>query len=115
MGSSVRESRFLVEKRVFRCQTDALQDQMASRFDLVGDQIAEDVAHIDAALHRVLTKIRVFDDAGAWAQQGFRSCAGWLSWRVGWSGNTARDHVRVANALGALPKIDRALERAEVS
>lgn len=83
--------------------------------DLVGDQIAEDVAHIDAALHRVLTKIRVFDGGAGWAQQGFRSCAGWLSWRVGWSANTAREHVRVANALAALPKIDRALEHAEVS
>jgi hypothetical protein len=88
---------------------------MASHLDLVGDQIAEDVAHIDAALHRVLTKIRVFDNGAGWAHQGFRSCAGWLSWRVGWSVHTAREHVRVANALGGLPKIDRALERGEVS
>ncbi len=43
------------------------------------------------------------------------SCAHWLSWRVGWDGRTAREHVRVANRLGELPLIDDALRRGEMS
>jgi hypothetical protein len=88
---------------------------MASHLDTIGEEIAKDAADIDAALHRVLTKIRVFDQGLGWASQGFRSCAGWLSWRVNWTDGTAREHVRVANALGGLPAIDRALERGELS
>jgi hypothetical protein len=88
---------------------------MASHLDTVGEEIAKDAAHIDAALYRVLAKIRIFDQGAGWASQGFRSCAGWLSWRLNWTGGTAREHVRVANALGGLPLIDRALERGELS
>jgi hypothetical protein len=47
--------------------------------------------------------------------QGARSCAHWLSWRLEWDLGTARDHVRVANALGTLPHIDGSLRRGEVS
>src|SRR5262249_6447215 len=50
-----------------------------------------------------------------WASQGARSCAAWLSWRLGWSGNRAREHVRVAQRLGSLPAIDGALRKGEVS
>jgi hypothetical protein len=75
----------------------------------LGEQIAADVAHIDAALHRVLSMLRVFDAGGGWLKQRARSCSQWLSWRVSWSRTTAREHVRVANALGTLPKIDDAL------
>ena len=83
--------------------------------DSLGEQIAEDAAHIDAAHHRMLTKLRVFDTGGGWAKQGFRSCAQWLSWRVGWTPATAREHVRVANALGQLRKVDEALRTGQVS
>ena len=88
---------------------------MDSNLDLLGEQIAEDAAHIDAALHRVLTKIRIFDTGSGWYAQGFRSCAQWLSWRVGWTPGTAREHVRVANALAVLPAIDAALAHGELS
>ncbi len=88
---------------------------MQSTFDQLGEQIAEDVAHIDAALHRVLTKLRAYDASGNWCHQGFRSCAAWLSWRVGWNLRTAREHVRVAVALGRLPAIDNALHEGRLS
>ena len=86
-----------------------------SSLDHIGEEIAADVTHHDAALHRILTKLRIFDEGGGFVSQGFRTCAQWLSWRVNWTLNTAREHVRVANALGRLPLIDRALASGELS
>jgi hypothetical protein len=48
----------------------------------LGDEIAELSAHLDAATARLLDLIREFDARGGW-NTGFRSCAEWLSWRVG--------------------------------
>lgn len=79
------------------------------------DRIATQAATLDAATHALLADLRTWDEAKAWATQGARSCADWLSWRVGWSGTTAREHVRVARKLGELPAIDAALQRGEVS
>ncbi|PYN57510.1 MAG: hypothetical protein DMD92_14150 [Candidatus Rokuibacteriota bacterium] len=36
---------------------------------------------------------------------GFRSCAAWLSWRVRLDLGAARERVRVARALGMLPRL----------
>jgi len=82
--------------------------------ELLGEQIAMHVAHLDAATHRLLTDLREFDLGGGW-YPGARSCAQWLAWRVGWDGRTAREHLRVAHRLAELPLIDDALRRGEVS
>jgi len=66
-------------------------------------------------MHRLLTDLRIFDAAGAWGEAGARSCASWRSWRVGWDPGTAREHVRVARALGSLPLIDTALREGRLS
>jgi hypothetical protein len=81
----------------------------------LGERIAETSAHLDAALHRLLTDLREFDARGGWYKAGALTCGHWLSWRVGWELGTAREHVRVAKALGELPLIDGALRRGEVS
>ena len=83
--------------------------------DTLGERIAEHVAHIDAAMHLLLTDLREFDKAGGWSRQGFQTCAHWLSWRVGWTLGTAREHVRVANKLAELPQIDESLRTGEMS
>jgi hypothetical protein len=88
---------------------------MRAYTDALGERIAEHVAHLDAALHLLLTDIREFDQAGGWYHQGFLTCAHWLSWRVGWTLGTAREHVRVANKLATLPLIDEALRTGEMS
>jgi hypothetical protein len=88
---------------------------MSRDLELLGERIAEQAAHLDAAVHRLLTDLREFERGGSWYHQGFRSCAQWLSWRVGWSLGTAREHVRVAVRLGELPRIDDALRRGEMS
>src|SRR5213594_2743390 len=82
--------------------------------DRLGDEIAELSVHIDAATARLLDLIREFDARGGW-NNGFRSCAAWLSWRVGFAPGAAREHVRVARALGMLPLLAKALARGELS
>ena len=85
-----------------------------SELDRLGDEIAELSAHLDAATARLLTLIREFDARGGW-NTGFRSCAAWLSWRVGLDLGAARERVRVARALGSLPLLAEALARGQLS
>ena len=80
----------------------------------LGDEIAELSAHLDAASARLLDLIRRFDAEGGW-NDGFRSCAEWLSWRTGLDLGAAREKVRVARALGNLPRLAQALARGELS
>ncbi len=83
--------------------------------DPLGDEIAELSAHIDAAIYRLLTLIRRYDEEGRWAWQGFRSCAHWLSWRTGLSLGPARERIRVARCLPSLPHISAALAKGQLS
>ncbi|OLC00047.1 MAG: hypothetical protein AUH30_03585 [Candidatus Rokubacteria bacterium 13_1_40CM_68_15] len=82
--------------------------------DRLGDQIAELSAHLDAATAQLLDLIREFDARSGW-NTGFRSCAAWLSWRIGLDLGAARERVRVARALGTLPRLAHALARGELS
>ena len=86
----------------------------AAELDRLGDEIAELSAHLDAATARLLELIREFDARGGW-NTGFSSCAAWLSWRVGLAPGAARERVRVARALGTLPRLAEALGRGELS
>src|SRR5438270_10236963 len=86
----------------------------ATELDRLGDEIAELSAHLDAATARLLELIRDFDARGGW-NTGFRSCAAWLSWRVGLDLGAARERVRVARALGTLPLLADALARGQLS
>jgi 5-methylcytosine-specific restriction endonuclease McrA len=85
-----------------------------AELERLGDQIAELSAHLEAATARLLALIREFDARGGW-NTGFRSCAAWLSWRVGLDLGAARERVRVARALGTLPALAEALARGELS
>jgi hypothetical protein len=85
-----------------------------SSLDRLGDEIAELSAHLDAATARLLALIRAFDARGGW-NTGFTSCAHWLAWRVGLDLHAARERVRVARALGTLPRLNEALARGELS
>jgi 5-methylcytosine-specific restriction endonuclease McrA len=85
-----------------------------SELDRLGDEIAELSAHLDAATARLLALIREFDTRGGW-NTGFRSCAAWLSWRVGLDLGAARERVRVARALETLPLFAKALACGQLS
>jgi 5-methylcytosine-specific restriction endonuclease McrA len=88
--------------------------ERVAALDRLGDEIAELSAHVEAATARLLALIREFDARGGW-NTGFRSCAAWLSWRVGLNLGAAREKVRVARALGTLPLLAQALARGELS
>src|SRR5881398_4149759 len=89
-------------------------EEPAAELDQLGDEIAELSAHLEAATAHLLDMIREFDARGGW-NTGFRSCAAWLSWRVGLDLGAARERVRVARALGTLPLLAQALARGELS
>ena len=88
--------------------------ELVADLDRLGDHIAELSAHLDAATAQLLDLIREFDARVGW-NTGFRSCAAWLSWRVGLDPGAARERVRVARALGSLPRLAHALARGELS
>jgi hypothetical protein len=80
----------------------------------LGDEIAELSVHLDAATVRLLDLIREFDIREGW-NNGFRSCAAWLAWRVGLDIGAARERVSVARALEDLPRLKTALAHGELS
>ena len=80
----------------------------------LGEEIAALAAHLHAATYKLLSLLRAFDAREGWGL-GFQSCAHWLSWRTGIALGPAREKVRVARALGALPLISKAMERGQLS
>jgi hypothetical protein len=85
-----------------------------AELERLGDRIAELSAHLEAATSRLLDLIREFDAREGW-NNGFRSCAHWLAWRTNLDMGAARERVRVARALGGLPRLAAALARGELS
>src|SRR2546429_3720246 len=86
-----------------------------AELERLGDEIAELSAHLDAATARLLDLIREFDARGGWGNgSGFRSCAHWVTWRVGMAPGAARERVRVARALGRVPRLAEALAGGEL-
>jgi len=83
--------------------------------DTLGDRIAQTAALVDATTHTLLSHIREFDERDGWHRQGALSCAHWLNWRIGLAMPAAREKVRVARALAALPLIDDALRLGQIS
>ena len=63
--------------------------ERVAELDRLGNAIAELSAHLEAATARLLDLIREFDARGGWGN-GFRSCAHWLSWRIGLDLGAAR-------------------------
>ncbi len=81
----------------------------------LADEIATLEAHMAAASYRQLVAIRKFDELEGWEVQGATSCAAWLNWRIGLSPPAARERVRMAQALCALPRISEAFSKGQVS
>ncbi len=84
-----------------------------ARLERLGDRIAELSARIQSATYELLVLIREFDQQEGWG--GRLSCAEWLSWRTGLAPGPAREHVRVARALGELPRLSDAMRRGRIS
>ena len=78
--------------------------------DLCG--VASQLAALTARWLDLLCELVV---RGIWADQGARTPAQWLSWRVGVAPSTAREHVRIALRLRELPRIRAAFAAGELS
>ena len=85
------------------------------RLGLLGEEIALLSARIQVAVFFLLERIRRFDALEGGATLGFKSTADWLAWRTGCGLHAAREKVRVARALAALPKTSEALSHGLVS
>ncbi len=94
-----------------RMMTTMASDARLTRLD----RVAELYAGITAATRVFLAALAECDRLGDWSEEGFTSCAEWLSWRLGITRNTANEKVRVAHALERLPEIAGAMERGELS
>ena len=95
---------------------DPMLDPIGHRraeLERLGERIAELSSRIQAATYDLLVLIREFDARNGWS--GWTSCAHWLSWRTGLAPGAAREHVRVARALGHLPKLSDAMRRGVIS
>jgi hypothetical protein len=87
--------------------------------DLLDDALEEELAslasRIAAAESRFCALLAEVDRRGLWALAGASSCAAWLSWRCGLTAGAARERVRVANALRALPLLGSAFAAGRLS
>src|SRR5918996_215020 len=68
-------------------------------------EITELASHIYAGTCRWLELVAEFDRREAAGSWGCRSTAEWIAWACAVAPRTAREHVRVARALGELPRI----------
>jgi hypothetical protein len=70
---------------------------------------------INAATYELLVMIREFDERGGCLKWGLDCTAKWLAWRCDLSMATAREKVRVAQALKHLPSISAVFSTGELS
>jgi hypothetical protein len=94
---------------------DADSSMTRDCLDDLADKVADLSLRIDVAKHSLLTHLRTFDAHDGWGGMGFISTAVWLSWRIGIGSGAAREHVRVARALGELRLVDAAFAAGELS
>jgi len=77
-------------------------------------ELAEQAAHLDAGLCRLLELTAECERRLPWAGEG-TTFAAWLAWRCSLLPRQAREHERIAQRLSDLPLIHAAFARGEVS
>ena len=103
-----------VESLVNHVTPHALALARRANTDDLGETIAALAQRLHAATYELLVLLREFDERKGW-NNGCLSCAHWLHWRTGIDLGAAREKVRVAKALPALPRISRAMQHGQVS
>jgi len=86
-----------------------------TEWETLGAEITELCAYIYAATHHLLELICEFDEKQYWAELGFQSCAHWMNFKCGFGMNSARERLRVAHALTALPKVSEKFAEGAIS
>jgi hypothetical protein len=81
----------------------------------LADEIVRLASQLAAATCRWLLLVAEFDRREAWKTWGCRSCAYWLSWQCGIGLGAAREKLRVARCLDALPLVRARFEAGELS
>ena len=94
------------------CGDSTIEELATERLEA---EITTLAGHIAAATCRWLLLVGEFDRREAWASWGCRSCAHWLSWQCATGLRAAREQVRVARALDALPAIRGAFAEGRLS
>ncbi len=83
--------------------------------DALDKSIVNLSARINASTYELLVLIREFDERAGWLKWGLENCTQWLHWRCDLSRSAAREKVRVAHALKALPEISVAFSKGTLS
>ena len=83
------------------------------------DQLEEDIislsSQINATEFEFLVLVREFDLRQGWKAYHFNNCAEWLNMKCGISPGTAREKIRVANALFDLTATSLAFQKGDLS
>ncbi len=81
----------------------------------IGTRLTTLAGHLNAGNAEFLALIAEFDRRQGWAEWGVKSCAHWLNWKCGIDLGAAREKVRVARALEALPRVTAAMAEGRLS
>ena len=83
------------------------------------DQLEDDIislaSRINATEYEFLVLVREFDFRQGWRPYLFNNCAEWLNMKCGIATGTAREKIRVANALFDLPQTSASFASGELS
>jgi hypothetical protein len=83
------------------------------------DQLETDLislsSHINSMEYEFLVLVREFDLRQGWKEYHFTNCADWMNMKCGMAPCTAREKLRVANALFDLPQTSTAFAKGELS
>jgi hypothetical protein len=82
--------------------------------DRLEADITEIWGHLSAATARFLALVAEFDRSKAYERHGLVGTAQWLNWQCGIGPVAAREKVRVARSLEALPQIAGSFARGEI-
>jgi hypothetical protein len=92
-----------------------LETSTDERVDELDAAIGRLVSQMNADSYRMLVLVREFDDRFGWKKWSSKSCAEWVAWRCGIKLSAAREKVRSAHALRALPAISAAFAEGRLS
>ena len=82
---------------------------------VLGERCAATYMRADALQYEAMVLLAEFDARDGWRHTAHTSTADWLAWRIGITAGAARERVRVARALGALPRTSAAMQGGELS
>ena len=96
-------------------EADELPTDPEDELFLLGERCAQAYMQADALQYQAMKLLAEFDRMQGWEDTGFSSTAEWLAWRIGITAGAARERVRTALALEALPLISEAMSRGDLS